>query len=185
MVISRSREDARRLEGKLKFGDDTLALKDSVTILGMEVDSQLSFARYLEGVARKASLRVTLLRQVQHFLNADGLLKLYKAHGVLSPHMDEQRPVPPLSAGQSTKPGRTLNTRCQQLAEATAWAATTTSSSPAAAAMLSKAARQSRAPQESWCPDSATQGTVAAHTTPRSTSGPMAEVSAHYKSGSD
>ncbi|XP_045131249.1 uncharacterized protein LOC123516157 [Portunus trituberculatus] len=79
MVILRSREDARRLEGKLKFGDDTLALQDSVSILGMEVDSQLSFARHLEGVARKASLRVTLLRRVQHFLNADGLLKLYKA----------------------------------------------------------------------------------------------------------
>ena len=79
MVISRSREDARRLEGKLKFGDDTLALQDSVSILGVEVDSQLSFARHLEGVARKASLRVTLLRRVQHFLNAEGLLRLYKA----------------------------------------------------------------------------------------------------------
>ena len=79
IVISRSKEDARRMEGRLKFGNDTLTVQDSVNILGVEVDSQLSFARHLESVARKASLRVTLLRRVQHLLDADGLLTLYKA----------------------------------------------------------------------------------------------------------
>ncbi|KAG0710838.1 putative RNA-directed DNA polymerase from transposon BS [Chionoecetes opilio] len=59
MVILRSREDSRLLEGKLKFGDDTLAIKDSINILGVEVDSRLSFDRHLETVARRASLRVT------------------------------------------------------------------------------------------------------------------------------
>ena len=79
MLISRSREDIRLLEGKLKFGEDTLAIQDTVNILGVEVDSKLNFSSHLESVARKASLRVTLLRRVRHLLDADGLTKLYKA----------------------------------------------------------------------------------------------------------
>ncbi|KAG0714527.1 Retrovirus-related Pol polyprotein from type-1 retrotransposable element R1 2 [Chionoecetes opilio] len=79
MVISRSRENSRLLEGKLKFGDDTLAIEDSINILGVKVDSRLSFDRHLETVARRVSLKVTLLRRVRHLLNADGLMRLYKA----------------------------------------------------------------------------------------------------------
>ncbi|KAG0714754.1 RNA-directed DNA polymerase from mobile element jockey [Chionoecetes opilio] len=79
MVISRSREDSTLLEEKLKFRDDTLAIKDSINILGVEVDTRLSFDRHLETVARRASLRVTLLRQVRNLLDADGLIRLYKA----------------------------------------------------------------------------------------------------------
>ena len=67
------------LEGQIKFGVDTLAIQDSVNILGVEVDSKLCFDSHLESVARKASLRVTLLRQVRNLLDADGLLKLCKA----------------------------------------------------------------------------------------------------------
>ncbi|XP_050702326.1 putative GATA zinc finger domain-containing protein 25 [Eriocheir sinensis] len=52
---------------------------DSINILGAEVDSKLSFDRHLENVARKVSLRVTLLRRVRHLLDTDGLLRLYKA----------------------------------------------------------------------------------------------------------
>ena len=79
VLISRSREDARLLEGQIKFGGDVLAIQDSVNILGVEVDSKLCFDSHLESVARKASLRVTLLRRVRHLLDADGLMKLYKA----------------------------------------------------------------------------------------------------------
>ncbi|KAG0717669.1 hypothetical protein GWK47_053963 [Chionoecetes opilio] len=79
MVISRSREDPRLLEGKLKFGDDTLVIKDSINILGVEVDSRLRFDCHLETVARRVSLRVTLLRRVRHLLDADSLMRLKKA----------------------------------------------------------------------------------------------------------
>uniref|UniRef100_A0A0P4VU58 Reverse transcriptase domain-containing protein n=1 Tax=Scylla olivacea TaxID=85551 RepID=A0A0P4VU58_SCYOL len=71
-----SREDARVMEGQLKFGEDILAIKDSINFLGVEVDSRLSFNRHLESVARKASLRVTLLRRVRHLLDAKGLMTL-------------------------------------------------------------------------------------------------------------
>lgn len=67
------------LEGQLKFGEDTLAIKDSINILGVEVDSKLSFDCHLESVACKACLRVTLLHRVRHLLDATGLMTLYKA----------------------------------------------------------------------------------------------------------
>ena len=79
ILITRPREDARLLAGQLKFGEDTLAIQDYINILEVEVDSKLSFDRHLESVARKASLRVTLLRRVKHLLDAEGLMKLYKA----------------------------------------------------------------------------------------------------------
>ncbi|MPC87272.1 hypothetical protein E2C01_082130 [Portunus trituberculatus] len=51
VVISRSREDIRLIEGQLKFGEDTLAIKESINILGLEVDSKLSFDFQLENEA--------------------------------------------------------------------------------------------------------------------------------------
>ncbi|MPC95014.1 hypothetical protein E2C01_090206 [Portunus trituberculatus] len=40
LVISLSREDARHMEGQMKFGEDTLAIKVSINILGLEVDTK-------------------------------------------------------------------------------------------------------------------------------------------------
>ena len=61
------------------MGNNNIPLQDSINILGVEVDSRLLFDRHLESVARKASQKVTLLRRLQHLLDADGLLTLYKA----------------------------------------------------------------------------------------------------------
>ena len=95
------------------MGDDTIPLQDSVSILGVEVDSRLLFDRHLEEVTRKASQKVTLLRRLSHLLNADGLLILYKEgsgqqahHGVRATHMDVQCPLPPQPAGQSAEEDR-------------------------------------------------------------------------------
>ena len=79
MVISRSRQDADLLRGKLRLGRDTITLQDSVDILGVEVDSGLRFDRHLKKVALAASRRVTLMRRMKHLLDADGLTTLYKA----------------------------------------------------------------------------------------------------------
>ena len=79
VLKSRSREDARMLEGQIKLGVDALAIQDSVNIVWVEVDSKLCFDSHLESVARKASLRVKLLLCVRNLLDGDGLLKLYKA----------------------------------------------------------------------------------------------------------
>ena len=79
MVISRSRDDAEQLRGRLKLGGDTIQLQESVDILGVEVDSRLRFDGHLKKVASKASKKVTLLRRLSHLLSPDGLLTLYKA----------------------------------------------------------------------------------------------------------
>ena len=95
------------------MGDNTIPLQDSVSILGVEVDSRLLFDRHLEEVTRKASQKVTLLRRLSPLLNADGLLILYKEgsgqqahHGVRATHMDGQCPLPPQPAGQSAEKNR-------------------------------------------------------------------------------
>ena len=67
------------MEWTHKYGVDTLAIHDSVNILGVEVDSKHCFDSHLKRGARKASLRVTLLRRIRNLLDADALLKLYKA----------------------------------------------------------------------------------------------------------
>ena len=76
MVISRSQENTRQLQGRLRQGRDTILLQDSVDILDVEVDSQLRFERHIENVARKASQKVTLLRRLNHLLTPDSLLTL-------------------------------------------------------------------------------------------------------------
>ena len=59
ILISCSCEDTRLLAGQLNFGKDTLAIQDSINILGVEVNSKLRFDCQLESMARKTSLRVT------------------------------------------------------------------------------------------------------------------------------
>ena len=61
MIISRSQQDTRQLQWRLRLGCDIIPLQDSVDILGVEVDSQLRFDCYLKNVARKASQKVILL----------------------------------------------------------------------------------------------------------------------------
>lgn len=51
------------------FGDNTMAIRDPIKILGVEVNSKSSFDCHLEIVVRKASLRMTLLRRVSHLLD--------------------------------------------------------------------------------------------------------------------
>ena len=80
MVVSHSHEDARELRGKLMMGDNNfISLQESVNILGVEVDSRMLFDCHLGDVARKASQKVRLVRRLRHFLDADGLLTLYKS----------------------------------------------------------------------------------------------------------
>ena len=79
MVVTRIYVDERELHGRLRMAGNTIPLQDSVSILGMEVDSRLLCEHHLEEGVRKASQKVTLLRRLSHLLNADGLLTLYKA----------------------------------------------------------------------------------------------------------
>lgn len=55
MVISRSEEDTRQLHGKRRLVNGTIPIQASVNILGVLVDSQLRFDRYLENCLIKLS----------------------------------------------------------------------------------------------------------------------------------
>ena len=79
MVISRSPAATLAIEGQLLFGDTPLPLQKQVKILGVDVDQSMRFDQHLKKVAHQASLRVTALRRVAKFLDAKGLLLLYKA----------------------------------------------------------------------------------------------------------
>ena len=57
--------------------------------MGVEGDSKLCFNSHLESVARKASLRVTLMRWFGNLLDIDGLMKPYKA--LVRPFMECSR----------------------------------------------------------------------------------------------
>ncbi|MPC86817.1 hypothetical protein E2C01_081653 [Portunus trituberculatus] len=81
LVTSGSREDARLMEGQLKFGEDTLATKGSINILSMSTPCSV-LNRHLDSVA--------LLPPVRHLLDTKGNVTLYKAqayHGVQFPHV--------------------------------------------------------------------------------------------------
>ena len=79
MVISRSPAATQAVLGHLQFGDTILALQKHVKILGVDVDQELRFNLHLKKVAHLASRRVTALRRVAKFLDARGVLLLYKA----------------------------------------------------------------------------------------------------------
>lgn len=55
MFISGAREDPSLLEDKLGSGGDIMVIKNSISILGLEVDFKLSVSHHLETVA---SMRV-------------------------------------------------------------------------------------------------------------------------------
>ena len=52
MVVTRSHVDARELHGRLRMGDNTIPLQDSVSILGVEVDSLTVNSRKWLGTPR-------------------------------------------------------------------------------------------------------------------------------------
>ena len=78
MVISRSPDAAKTMEGNIKFGDQILKLDDSISILGVTFDRKLNF-EHIKEITHKASLRVTILRRMKHLLDARGLRVLYRA----------------------------------------------------------------------------------------------------------
>lgn len=79
MVISRSPRDLNEIRGKLKFNSKNLEIDSNLNILGVTFDSRLSFECHVKEIAHKASLKVSALRRMKHFLDAKGMLTLYKA----------------------------------------------------------------------------------------------------------
>ena len=98
MVISRSSDDINTFQGRLKLGNDTIELSNSLEILGVQFDSKLTFEEHIKETAHKASLKVTALRRLKHLLDAQGMMTLYKAQ--VRPHL-EYAPLTTVSCPRS------------------------------------------------------------------------------------
>lgn len=79
MVVSRFPATIQAAEGCLHFGDATLPLREHVNVLGVEVKREMRFDRHLKNVAPQASLHISALLRVVGYLNAKGVIVIYKA----------------------------------------------------------------------------------------------------------
>ena len=79
MLISR-RQDINTLPPpNIHLEGRQLQLQDSITILGVEVDSRLSFTSHAKKVAKNAAWKLSCIRRISNFLDAKGIEILYKA----------------------------------------------------------------------------------------------------------
>ncbi|KAI8511965.1 hypothetical protein Bbelb_110650 [Branchiostoma belcheri] len=76
MTISRKRSRAR---SDLLFGNTKLAEKDELEILGVTIDSKLSWTKHTLNTAARAGQKLGALRRVAHKLNSSGRAAVYKA----------------------------------------------------------------------------------------------------------
>ena len=79
MLISR-RQDLPNLPApKILLENKQLPLETSITILGVEFDTGLSFTDHVKKVAKSAAWKLGCVRRISHLLDAKGVEVLYKA----------------------------------------------------------------------------------------------------------
>ena len=86
MVVSRSPEAMASMTNKLVMDSMPLSIKDSISILGVEIDWKLKFDKHIKKICNTASFKISSLRRVAHLLDARGILTLYKAQ--IRPHLE-------------------------------------------------------------------------------------------------
>ena len=60
--------------------DETKTIKDSLKILGVTLDNQLSFEQHLEESISKVNAKIGALRRIRKFISEQVALKLYIAY---------------------------------------------------------------------------------------------------------
>ena len=79
MVISR-RQDINTIPApNIQLEGRRLYLQDSINILGVEIDSSLTFTNHAKKVAKNAAWKLSCVRRISHLLDAKGVEVLYKA----------------------------------------------------------------------------------------------------------
>ena len=79
MVISR-RQDAQNVNlPSIKLDGKILPQKSSITILGVEIDSILSFTNHVKELATRCAKKLSCIRRISHLLDASGCLTLYNS----------------------------------------------------------------------------------------------------------
>ena len=60
------------------MGPQVLAYSEDLRILGMDISSDLSWGKYISGIAKSATMRVGCLSRARKFIPPSALLYLYK-----------------------------------------------------------------------------------------------------------
>ena len=79
MLVSRRRTSPSITFPPLLLDGKVLPLQPAVSILGVEVDSSLSFTGHVKKLASKAANRLNCVRRIAHLLDAPGVSNLYAA----------------------------------------------------------------------------------------------------------
>ena len=68
-----------------------IEISDSIKILGVTLDSKLSFREHITEQLKKAYSKATALRRIRHFVPIDVMIRLYKAF--ILPHLEYCSPL--------------------------------------------------------------------------------------------
>ena len=79
MLITRRRSPPAFPIPPILLDGKVLPLQSTVTILGLEIDSSLTFTSHVKSTASKAAGRLSCVRRVSHLLDARGVSHLYAA----------------------------------------------------------------------------------------------------------
>ena len=73
-----SRHQDINVSPEITLTEKILQLQESLSILGVTIDSKLSFGQHVRALAQKASQKLSVLRRIKGFLDKEGLAVLYK-----------------------------------------------------------------------------------------------------------
>ena len=79
MVISRRQDPQNIVLPNIKLDGKNLAPQPSINILGVEIDSTLSFTNHIKDLATRCAKKLACIRRISHLLDAKGCLTLYNS----------------------------------------------------------------------------------------------------------
>ncbi|KAG0721159.1 hypothetical protein GWK47_047009 [Chionoecetes opilio] len=79
MLISRRQRPPDTPIPTILLGGKPVPLHTSISILGVEVNSVLTFTDHIQTIARKAAWKLSCVRRVIHLLDSQGITTLYAA----------------------------------------------------------------------------------------------------------
>ena len=71
--------------------DSNVHTKDTLKILGVVLDSKLTFKAHIKEQLNKACAKASALRRIRKFISKDVLVRLYKAY--VLPHLEYYSPL--------------------------------------------------------------------------------------------
>ena len=79
MLISRRQDVANREQLHIQMEGRRIHLQESVSILGVEFDSGLTFTSHVRKVAKNAAWKLSCVRRISHLLDSKGVVTLYNS----------------------------------------------------------------------------------------------------------